>query len=102
MPEMEDSRPHLELRREEPVVERRPRGHPPVVPPPDDPRGHGAMLGDRLQAARDRAETDVGGYGERRLIKSPLTDKIQPEQIARASVGVEIVSQEEGTPRPAP
>lgn len=97
MPEMEDSRPHLELRREEPVVERRPRGRPPVVPPPDDPRGHGAILGERLQAARAAAATDVGGYDERRLIKITLTDKIQPEEVARASAGVEIVSQEEGT-----
>ena len=97
MPEMEDSRPHLELRREEPVVERRSRPAFPRVSPPDNPREHGAMLGERLQAARERAETDIGGYDERRLIKIALTDKIQPEQVARASADVEIVSQEEGT-----
>ena len=97
MPEMEDSRPHLELRREEPVVERRPRRGFAGVAPPDDPRGHGAMLGERLESARERAETAVGGYDERRLIKITLTDKIQPEQVAQASAGVEIVSQEEGT-----
>ena len=55
------------------------------------------MLGERLQAARQGAETDVGGYDERRLIKITLTDKIQPEQVAQASAGVEIVSQEEDT-----
>ena len=46
---------------------------------------------------RAAAATDVGGYDERRLIKITLTDKIQPEEVARASAGVEIVSQEEGT-----
>ena len=97
MPEMEDSRPHLELRREEPVVERRPRRGFSGGSPPDDPRRHGAMLGERLQAARQNAETDVGGYDERRLIKITLTDKIQPEQVAQASAGVDIVSQEEDT-----
>ena len=97
MPEMEDSRPHLELRREEPVVERRPRRGFAGVSPLGDPRGHGAALGERPQSARRMAETDVGGYDQRRLIKITLTDKVQPEQIAQASAGVEIVSQEEGT-----
>ena len=97
MPDMEDSRPHLELRREEPVVERRSRRAFPSVSPPDDPRRHGSILGERLQAARQRAETDIGGYDERRLIKITLTDKIQPEQVAQASAGVDIVSQEDGT-----
>ena len=55
------------------------------------------MLGERLQAARQGAETDVGGYDERRPIKITLTDKIQSEQVAQASAGVEIVSQEEDT-----
>ena len=96
MAEMEDSHPHLELRREEPVVERRTRGGFGGVAPPEDPRRHGAILGERLQAAREMSETDIGGYDERRLIKITLTDKIQPEQIANASAGVEIVSQEEG------
>lgn len=97
MPEMEDSRPHLELRREAPVVERRTRRGFSGGSPPDDPRQHGAMLGERLQAAREMAETDIGGYDARRLIKITLTDKIQPEQVAQASAGVDIVSQEEDT-----
>ena len=85
MAEMENSRPHLELRREEPVVERRPRRGFSGVSAPDDPRRHGATLGERLEAARQLAETDIGGYDERRLIKITLTDKIQPEQVAQAS-----------------
>ena len=95
MPEAEDGRPHLELRREEPIVERRPRGGFARVLPPDDPRRHGALLGERLRSARQRAETDLGGYDDRSLIKITLTDKIQPEQVARASANVDIVSQEE-------
>ena len=67
MPEMEDSRLHLELRREEPVVERRSRPVFARTEPPDYPRGLGAMLGDRLQTARQRADTDIGGYDERCL-----------------------------------
>ena len=42
---------------------------------PTIPRGHGAMLGKRLQAAREMAETEFGGYDARRLIKITLTDK---------------------------
>ena len=97
MAEMENSRPHLELRREEPVVERRPRRGFSGVSAPDDPRRHAATLGERLEAARQLADTDIGGYDERRLIKITLTDKIQPEQVAQASAGVDIVSQEEDT-----
>ena len=96
MAEIENSHPHLELGREEPVTERRPRRGPPGVPPPDDPRGHGAALGERLQAAREAAATDIGGYDERRLIKIELTQAVTPEDIARASGNIEVVSQEEG------
>ena len=96
MPEMDDSRPHLELRREEPVVERRSGNGFGGVSPPEDPERHGAILGERLQAARQNAETDVGGYDERLLIKFTLNQRIRPEDIAKASAGVEIVSQEEG------
>ena len=73
MPEMEDSRPHLELRREAPVVERRTRRGFSGGSPPDDPRRHGAMLGERLQEAREMAETDIGGYDDRRGIVAART-----------------------------
>ena len=95
MPDMEDSRPHLELRREEPVVDRRPRRGGGGVSPPADPEGHGAFLGERLQAARQSAEKDIGGYDERLLIKLTLNRGRQPEEVARALDGVEVVSQEE-------
>jgi len=97
MAEIENSHPHLELGREEPVTERRPRQGFLQISPPDNPRQHGAALGGRLQAAREAAATDIGGYDERRLIKIELTQALTPEDIARASGNIEVVSQEEGT-----
>ena len=92
----EDTHPHLELAREEPVTERRPRpGFRPGARP-DDPREHGAVLGGRLRAARDAAASDLGGYDARRLIKIELSEKVAPEEVARASSGLEVVSQEDG------
>ena len=90
--------PHLELAREEPVTERRPRRGFPSTGPPDDARRHATELRERLQAARDAAATeDVGGYDERRLIKITLAGKVQPEDVARAAGNVQVVSQEEDT-----
>ncbi len=92
----EDTRPHLELAREEPITERRPRrGFSPGAPP-DDPRRHGAVLGERLRTAREATASDLGGYDERRLIKIELSEKLPPEDVARASGGLEFVSQEDG------
>ena len=97
MAEPENGHPHLELRREEPVTKRRPGTGFPPADPPDDPRAHGATLVSRLQAARAAAEEDLGGYDERRLIKIELKEKVSPEDVARATNGIQIVSQEEGT-----
>ena len=98
MAERENSRhPHLELSREEPVTERRLRRGFPRRQPPDEPRAHGATLHTRLQAVRDAASAEVGGYDDRCLIKIALTEKVAPEEIAKASGGIEIVSQEEDT-----
>ena len=96
MAEPENGHPHLELRREEPVTERRPGGFP-RTQPPDDPQRHGAILGSRLRTARAAVEEDLGGYDERRLVKIELKEKVSPEDIARAANGIQIVSQEEGT-----
>ena len=89
--------PHLEIVREEPVTERRSRPAPVSRKPPDDPRNHGAELRNRLRAARNAVADDLGGYDERRLIKIELAEKVSPEDTARASGDLEIVSQEEGT-----
>ena len=97
MPEDGESHPHLLLSREDPVTQRRSRPNPSQIPSPDNPQHHGAVLGGRLQAAREAAATDLGGYDDRRLIKLQLSQKVSPEDIARASSGIEVVSQEEGT-----
>lgn len=92
------SHPHLELAREEPVTERRsPSNRYQRVKPPDDPQAYAELLGRRFHAERTAAPTDIGGYDERRLIKISLSQKISPEEVAKASGGIEVVSQEEGT-----
>ena len=90
--------PHLQLAREEPVTERRPRPGFASIEPPQDPRRHATRLGERLRAARDAAAAeDVGGYDDRRLIKITLVDKVSPEDVERATGNVQVISQEEGT-----
>ena len=97
MAEIANSHPHLELGREHPIPQRRSRKAFPKVEPPEDPRSHGEVLGQRLRDARTAASTDLGGYDERLLIKIELKQKVRPEDIERTSGGVEIVSQENGT-----
>ena len=97
MADTDNNHPHLELRREEPVTERRPPGGYPRIEPPDDPRRHGESLRTRLRAARVAAGEDLGGVDERRLIKIKLREKVSPEDVATAASGIQIVSQEEGT-----
>ena len=97
MADSENSHPHLQLGREEPITTRRSRQSPRYVEPPADPRIHAQVLGERLREARTAAATDLGGYDERRLIKIKLVKKVSPEDIARAAGGVEIVSQEDDT-----
>ena len=90
--------PHLQLAREEPVTERRPRPGFSSAAPPDDPQRHATLLGERLRAARDAtAAEDVGGYDERSLIKITLADKVSPEDVAKATGNVHVVSQEADT-----
>ena len=96
MADPENSHPHLELRREEPVTQRRPRRGFARTEPPENPRRHGEILGDGLRAARRAAEEDLGGYDERRLIKIELKEKVSPEDVARVASGIQIISQEEG------
>ena len=52
------------------------------------------MLASRLRVQRAAPPTDVGGYDDRRLIKISLNQKISPEDVAKASGGVEVVSQD--------
>ena len=97
MPDDDRSGPHLELIREEPTPSRRSPPRPIRREPPENPRRHAATLRDRLRVARDATSADLGGYDERLLIKITLTEKVTPEDIARATEGIEVVSQEDGT-----
>ena len=92
-----DSHPHLRLQREEPVPERRPRGGFPSTRRPNDPRGHAVRLGARLRATRQAVAAEVGAYDGRHLVKIRLAENVSPEDVARASAGVEVVSQEDDT-----
>ena len=53
------------------------------------------MLGSQLRAQLETPPTDLGGYDDRRLIKIGLNQKVSPEDVAKASGGVEIVSQDD-------
>ena len=96
MAHTENGYPHLELTREKPVTERRPRSGFGARRPPGNVRGHGESLRKRLQTAREGAATNLGGYDERRLIKVELSDRVVPEDVAKALGGIDVVSQEEG------
>lgn len=89
--------PHLQLVREQPVNPRRPRLAPIRVPEPEDWRAFGADRRQRLQAARERAAQDIGGFDTRRLIKLELSTPLDPAEFQRISREIEIVSQEEKT-----
>lgn len=97
MEEPETHHPHLQLEREIPAPSRRPRRVPRDFQAPDDVRKHGSRLRNRLRAVRGLAAKDLGGYDDRLLIKICLNQNVDPEDIAHASSGIEIVSQEEDT-----
>lgn len=96
MAESEDSHPHLELGREEPVTERRTRPFGASRERPPNFQSHANRLGEQLRNARQAADNQVGGYDARRLIKIELTEKVLPTDVANVVRGIEIVSQEEG------
>ena len=96
MAESDDSHPHLELAREEPVTGRRPRPFGARRERPVGFRAHANTLREHLQSARQATDDEVGGYDERRLIKIELTEKVPLEEVANVVRGIEIVSQEDG------
>lgn len=97
MAEAEDSHPHLELTREEPITERRTRPFGRARPEPENFRAHASSLRERLQDARLALHEEVPGYDDRRLIKITLTEKVQADEVANAARGIEVISQEDGT-----
>lgn len=94
MSELEPKHPHLQFDRESPAPERRSRRGFSSIAAPSDVRAHGGRLKRRLKAARRAAAEDLGGYDSRLLIKINLKQKIEPEDLVKASGDIEIVSQE--------
>lgn len=90
---MEESFPHLPLRREEPVTEKRPGGRTFFVPPAD-PLAHGRMLIDRLGGAIDQTDEDIGGFDDRRLFRFTVNKGFDPDTLRNISPEIEFVSQE--------
>lgn len=93
MAESEDSHPHLELEREEPITERRTRPFGARRGRPPNFEQHAAALRQRLQDVRRAPEV---GYDARRLIKLELAEKVSRDEVANVVRGIEIVSQEDG------
>ena len=65
------------------------------MPEPPDWRAFGADLRQRLQAAREAAAQDIGGFDERRLIKLEMSTPLDPSELQKISREIEIVSQED-------
>lgn len=93
---MEETFPHLPLQREAPVNEKRTR-QPPQQKEPDDIRGHGRALLDKLANARDQAAGDVGGFDDRRLFRFSVDKGFNPDDLRKISTEIEFVSQEDET-----
>lgn len=90
---MEETFPHLALQREAPVNEKRP-GSNPRTKEPDDIRGHGRGLLQRLSSAKEQAAGDVGGFDDRRLFRFSVEKGFSPEDLRKISPEIEFVSQE--------
>ncbi|MBF0144544.1 MAG: S8 family peptidase [Magnetococcales bacterium] len=92
---MAESYPHLPLRREEPIREKRPPGFP-RVKTPDDVYAHGRGLQQKLASALEQTSSDIGGFDQRRLFrfevqKGTALDYFDLRQICTE---IEFVSQE--------
>jgi hypothetical protein len=93
---MEDSYPHLRLGREERITEKRKGGGPrPRVP--DDPAAHARGLIGKVEEAVREADSDLGGFDDRRLFRFEVTKGFNPEDLQRISPEIEFVSQEGDT-----
>ena len=93
---MEETFPHLVLRRESQIREKRPRTYRPP-PPPSDIQGHGRGLLQKLSAAKEQAAEDVGGFDDRRLFRFAVQKGFNPDNLRKISREIEFVSQEDET-----
>lgn len=85
--------PHLSLRRESPVNEKRP-GSGPRTEEPKDTRGHGRGLLQKLSNAKAQVADDVGGFDDRRLFRFSVQKGFNPDDLRKISPEIEFVSQE--------
>lgn len=93
---MEETFPHLALQREAPVNEKRPGTY---MPPkaPNDVRGHGRGLLQKLSNAKEQSASDVGGFDDRRLFRFSVLKGFNPDDLRKISTEIEFVSQEDET-----
>lgn len=90
----DESFPHLPLQREGPITAKRPRpGRGPR--PPEDPASHGRALGERLEAAKAAAATDIGGSDDHLLFRFTVEKGFDPRDLLKVSNDIQVVSQEE-------
>ena len=90
---MEKSYPHLQLRREEPVTEKRP-GKPFFRKAPEDPSAHAKSLEESLRDAVSQTDTDEPGFDDRRLFRFTVEKGFDPDSLQNVSDEIEFVSQE--------
>jgi hypothetical protein len=90
---MDETYPHLRLRREERVTQKR-SGRPPRLPPRDDPAAHGRILRQSLEKAKAEADSDIGGFDDRRLFRFSVIKGFDPDALEKLAPGIEVVSQE--------
>ena len=95
---MSETFPHLRLQRETPVNDKRPAQRPHFTPP-SDVSAHGKSLQQRLETATVEADTDEGGFDERRLFRFTVDDGFSPDELVKLVApilrnDIEIVSQE--------
>jgi hypothetical protein len=90
---MEESFPHLSLKREETVTEKRSPGRPQFTVPAD-PLAHGRRLQESLENAKTQTNNDIGGFDDRRLFRFTVNKGFDPDALRNVSPEIEFVSQE--------
>lgn len=93
---MEENFPHLSIRRESPINEKRSGNNKPQRPPPDV-RGHGRGLLGKLTAAKVQASENLGGFDDRKLFRFSVEKGFNPDDLRKISREIEFVSQEKET-----
>jgi hypothetical protein len=84
------------MQRESKINEKR-SGRSPRFVIPEDTRGHGRKLQQKLASAKEQAASDVGGFDERRLFRFTVQKGFNPDDLRTISQEIEFVSQEDET-----